>query len=197
MIPGAVGEAMEIQHAPGQHVDPKDPDAVWVESLRSRTGVIAHRQKAIDRMKAVADKHNLTISWQDHKMKYDNFVKLLKKTKVFLSPFGLGEFSGKDYEAIMSGAVVVKPLASKIRSFPNIYEPHYMLEVDKDFSNLEEAVMPILNNVDSLRHNGQRMVDRGQQHLKNYGVGRFAQQLDHVLETIVLDPRMASSIRTS
>ena len=33
-----------------------------------------------------------------------------------------GEYSGKDYEAIISRAVLVKPLARHLRSYPNIYE---------------------------------------------------------------------------
>ncbi len=32
------------------------------------------------------------------------------------------EASGKDYEAIISRAVLVKPLASMLKSYPNIYE---------------------------------------------------------------------------
>jgi hypothetical protein len=28
--------------------------------------------------------------------------------RVFVSPFGLGEFSGKDYEAILSGTLLVR-----------------------------------------------------------------------------------------
>lgn len=32
---------------------------------------------------------------------------ILPDTKIFISPFGLGEFSGKDYEAILAGCVLV------------------------------------------------------------------------------------------
>ncbi len=33
-----------------------------------------------------------------------------------------GEYSGKDYEATISRAVLVKPLARHLVSYPNIYE---------------------------------------------------------------------------
>ena len=34
-----------------------------------------------------------------------------------------GEYSGKDLEAVMSRTVLIKPLASMLRIYPNIYEP--------------------------------------------------------------------------
>ena len=34
-----------------------------------------------------------------------------------------GEYSGKDLEAVMSRTVLVKPLASMLRIYPNVYEP--------------------------------------------------------------------------
>eukprot|EP00951_Prasinocladus_malaysianus_P018730 scaffold150193_cov30-Prasinocladus_malaysianus.AAC.1 len=105
-------------------------------------------------MDKLAAKHNLTIVTDHSKWKYGKFLELLKDTKVFVSPFGLGEFSGKDYEAILAGALLVKPLASKFQSFPNIYEPHFVIETKNDFSDLEEQVMPILSHIDDLRTKG-------------------------------------------
>ena len=35
-----------------------------------------------------------------------------------------GEYSGKDLEAVISRAVMVKPLASMFTSYPPIYEPN-------------------------------------------------------------------------
>jgi hypothetical protein len=63
-------------------------------------------------------------------------------TKVFISPYGLGEFSGKDYEAMLTGCLVVKPWAHKLWSYPNIYGSEYSLDVELDFSNLEAVMMP-------------------------------------------------------
>ena len=37
-------------------------------------------------------------------------------------PHRRGEYSGKDLEAVMSRTVLVKPLASMLRIYPNVYE---------------------------------------------------------------------------
>lgn len=194
MSAGAVGEAQEIQHKPGEHPKIDDPNTVWIESLRHRTGVVDHRQSAIDQMQALADKYNLTIITEHKKQRYTSFVEILQETKVFVSPFGLGEFSGKDYEAILAGALVVKPLVSKLKSFPDIYERIYMLETEKDFSDLEDAVMPLLSSPDALRKDGQRIVERAQAHLRNYAtLEHFTQRLDYVLEKLLLTDHLHNS----
>ena len=41
----------------------------------------------------------------------------------WLPPCRKAEASGKDYEAIISRSVLLKPLAGSLRSYPNIYEP--------------------------------------------------------------------------
>ena len=193
-VPGAVGEAHEIQQKQGEQLGLDDPDVVWIESLRHRTGVVDHRQSAINQMQSLADKYNLTIVTENKKKRYTSFVELLQNTKVFVSPFGLGEFSGKDYEAILAGAIVVKPLASKIESFPNIYEPPYVVEAKVDFSDLEEKVMPLLLDPEKLRTQGQRIVERAQQHLRRYGdMERFSQKLDHVFEKLLLSEHLHSA----
>mmetsp|Transcript_28525 Transcript_28525/g.80474 ORF Transcript_28525/g.80474 Transcript_28525/m.80474 type:complete len:505 (+) Transcript_28525:450-1964(+) len=182
---GAVGEAQEILHAPGEHPRESDPGVVWVESMRSKTGVLNHRQKAIDALNKVAHKHNLTIVTEHGKWKYPKFINLLQDTKIFVSPFGIGEFSGKDYEAILAGALLVKPFATKLRSFPNIYDHTYLLETKMDFSDLEEVVMPILSDPKYMQTKGQMIVERGKAHLKAYSeMEHYAQHLDHVMEKI-------------
>lgn len=56
-----------------------------------------------------------------------------------MSPFGLGEFSGKDYEAVLSGSLLVKPYADKLIAYPNIYDRMLALNVGINFAGLEEV----------------------------------------------------------
>jgi hypothetical protein len=55
---------------------------------------------------------HLNIFHADYKIHYRHFIEILRDSKIFISPFGLGEFSGKDYEAMLSGALLVR--ASKL-----------------------------------------------------------------------------------
>jgi hypothetical protein len=68
-------------------------------------------------------------------------------TKIFVSPFGLGEFSGKDYEGMLAGSLVVKPYSDKLKSYPNIYNKRFALNVDVDFKGLEEVGAPYPSTV--------------------------------------------------
>lgn len=48
----------------------------------------------------------------------------LSQVSAVLSPYGFGEICHRDFEAILGGAVIVKPNMSHIETFPNIYLPN-------------------------------------------------------------------------
>jgi hypothetical protein len=52
------------------------------------------------------------------------YYKELKKSKIVLSPFGWGEVCFRDFEAIISGAMLLKPDMSHLRTWPDIYIPY-------------------------------------------------------------------------
>jgi len=110
---------------------------------RQGGGVNDHRKDAIHAIQRLKAKYpNLSVFTQDTTVTYEQFVSIMRDTKVFISPYGLGEFSGKDYEAMLTGCLLVKPWAHKLRAYPNIYGAEYSLDVDLDFSNLESVMMP-------------------------------------------------------
>lgn len=76
------------------------------------------------------------------------FLQTLTQTKIFLSPFGLGEFSWKDYEAIYAGCVLVKPEADFVTTYGfDIYgKNRYCVSCKHDFSDLKDIVDDILSN---------------------------------------------------
>eukprot|EP00873_Tetraselmis_striata_P020139 jgi/Tetstr1/440403/TSEL_028737.t1 len=179
---GEVGDAQVVHQAMSTN-----ETTVYKESGRSKMGVRAHRQAAEEQMLAMAARHNLTFFVADSKLRYADYVDILRSTKVFLSPFGLGEFSGKDYEAILAGALVVKPMASALKSYPNIYTKQFMLETRADFTDLEQAVMPYLSSDHTLASTGQTKVADAQNRLhRAANITRFADDLDSVLEVLVL-----------
>lgn len=65
--------------------------------------------------------------------------------QVFVSPYGAGEWSHKDFEAMLAGCVVVKPLAEHVVAYPNVYDPHTsVISTSVDFADLESKVLPLL-----------------------------------------------------
>jgi len=51
------------------------------------------------------------------------FISELRHAKVCFSPFGYGEVCWRDYEAIMAGAVLLKPDTGHIETQPDIFRP--------------------------------------------------------------------------
>jgi len=120
---------------------------------REKGGVNDHRRAALSVIEALKKKHphlNIFVPHFHAKtlghLPYQHFLDVLKDTKFFVSPFGLGEFSGKDYESILSGAILVKPWAHKLQSYPNIYNGSFVIDTDIDFSDLEAKLMPYLRD---------------------------------------------------
>jgi len=74
-------------------------------------------------------------------------MKELKSSRVCFSPFGYGEVCWRDYEAIMCGALLIKPDMAHVKTEPNIFIPfETYIPVAWDFSDLEEKVTYYLEN---------------------------------------------------
>ncbi|PHS29825.1 MAG: hypothetical protein COA95_11110 [Methylophaga sp.] len=80
---------------------------------------------------------------------YSTYMKELRSSRICFSPFGYGEACWRDYEAIMSGALLIKPDMSHIESDPNIFIPfETYIPVAWDFSDLAEKVNYYLEHED-------------------------------------------------
>lgn len=77
----------------------------------------------------------------DKLIKYGTYYKELLQSRICFSPFGYGEVCWRDYEAIMAGALLVKPDMSHMETAPNIFIPYEnYVPVKWDFSDLEEKL---------------------------------------------------------
>jgi hypothetical protein len=66
-------------------------------------------------------------------------------SRIVVSPFGYGELCWRDFEAILCGALLVKPDTSHLRTMPDLLVPgETYLPVAWDFSNLEAVCAPYL-----------------------------------------------------
>mmetsp|Transcript_35565 Transcript_35565/g.89682 ORF Transcript_35565/g.89682 Transcript_35565/m.89682 type:complete len:484 (+) Transcript_35565:271-1722(+) len=148
---------------------------------RQEIGVNDHRRAATKAIRALGRKYNLNVAVHTEGLAMQQYIALLRDTKVFVSPFGIGEFSGKDYEAILSGALLVKPHAERLKAYPNIYDQKYAVAVSANFSDLGEKVMPFLTSKAELGK-AQVMVDGARGMLKEYSSREhFAQDVDALL----------------
>jgi hypothetical protein len=68
--------------------------------------------------------------------------RLMRQSKIALSPFGYSELSKRDYEAIAAGCVLLKPYCDYLLVWP----PQQSVGCALDFSDLTQVVEGILNN---------------------------------------------------
>jgi hypothetical protein len=71
----------------------------------------------------------------------------MAKSKSVLCPFGWGESTHRDYEALLLGCVMIKPDCSFIESWPEIYVPSITyLVCQPDFSDVPDLVERVVAN---------------------------------------------------
>lgn len=77
----------------------------------------------------------------------DAYFRELYQSKVCFSPFGYGEVCWRDYEAVFSGALLIKPDMSHLDSRPDIFRAYETyVPVRWDLADFEETVQYYLTN---------------------------------------------------
>lgn len=78
------------------------------------------------------------------KIPKEEFVREGENSKCILSPFGWGEICGRDFEAIVYGACMIKQDMSHCETFPNVYHPYKTyVPLKWDFSDFEEVLSKV------------------------------------------------------
>jgi Glycosyl transferases group 1 len=96
-----------------------------------------YRQEAAQKLDGLADRYRLTGSGRIHHRLY---LGELLASKLVVSPFGWGEVCFRDYEAVATGSLLVKPSMDHLVTLPNIYKPYETyVPVKWDLSDLAET----------------------------------------------------------
>lgn len=108
------------------------------------------------------------------------YIAELRVSKLCFSPFGFGEVCWRDYEAVMCGALLLKPDMAHVETAPDIFRAfETYVPVDWDFSNLEERVRYYLAHDDERK----AMALRARDVLRSYFEGGgFVQHVRELIE---------------
>ncbi len=101
------------------------------------------------------------------------YARELRSSRICFSPFGYGEICWRDYEAIFSGALLIKPDSSHVETYPDVFKDKKTYVACKwDFSDLDEKIdyylshederLDIVNNAYKLLHryiNGTEFIE--------------------------------------
>jgi hypothetical protein len=113
------------------------------------------------------------------KVKLGQYMRELRSARVCFSPFGYGEVCWRDYEAVLSGALVIKQNMSHVEVCPDIFIPdETYAPIAWDFSDLPEVLSRWLSDEPARR----KAVMRAYTLLHEYSRGaRFVDQMRPVL----------------
>lgn len=112
----------------------KNKDIVSKSSLLTLPELIKHRKSSF-------------LNKNENKINRKDWLDLLASSKVCVCPWGYGEMCYRDYEAMYSGCVVVKPYTDFVQTWPNIYKSNITyVPCKEDFSDLSDVCDQILRN---------------------------------------------------
>lgn len=144
-------------------------DLVFLGNTNYDTNITKHRLEIKKMIQKICKRNNLKYFMNYKPIKYTNYVNMLSKTKIFVSPYGWGEFSTKDYECICYGTHILKPKIY-FEYYPNFCKN--MDDFEIDYSNFEDKVLHILNNIEDT----QKKVDDNRKMFLEYN------EKNHLLE---------------
>lgn len=107
------------------------------------------RGRAFDAVQRLRENHDkeLNILSENKLIVYPKYLQELSQSKLCLSPFGYGEVCWRDFEAIIGGALLLKPEMGHVKTNPNIYVPYETyIPIKWDYSDLEEQTLKYLTD---------------------------------------------------
>lgn len=118
----------------------------------------------------------------DKRVTAQDYYQELTSSKICISPFGYGEICWRDFEAVLCGALLVKPDMSHVETNPDIYRPfETYVPVKWNFSDLEERCNYYLKHEDERLKITKAAFDALDGFYKN---GGFVHSFAHILEQV-------------
>jgi hypothetical protein len=123
-----------------------------------------YRRMAIDKLLPLGSDYNLAVSGEvsgEQKTSSRQYFKEIKRSRIAFSPFGWGEITWRDYEAIAYGCLLVKPHVDHVATNPDVFVPgESYVPVEWDFSDVEDKCRYYLSHWDEAEEiiaNARRM----------------------------------------
>lgn len=102
-----------------------------------------------------------TIGASTSKLGRRDYLNEMKRSKIVLSPFGLGEITLKDFETFLCGALLLKPNMSHMETWPNFYIPDVTIKTHNwKLEGLKDLISYLLANDgerQEIARNGQKL----------------------------------------
>jgi hypothetical protein len=105
-----------------------------------------HRRAAVQHMARL--RHLRVLIGMNRSLQADLYEQAMMRSSISISPWGFGEYGYRDYESILAGCVMVKPLTDHVETFaPDIYQSgKYYFACKADFSDLAVVIEEIMSD---------------------------------------------------
>jgi hypothetical protein len=101
-----------------------------------------YRMEAVETLQTLASEYRLAVSgeFSDTKtVSARQYLREIRRARIAFSPFGWGEVTWRDYEAIAYGCLLVKPRVDHVDTNPHVFVPgETYVPVEWDFSDLAD-----------------------------------------------------------
>lgn len=115
----------------------------------ARFGCQYPRETASEPRKQI--KARLADQLSSDKLNMSQYFKEMRRSRTCLSPFGLGEISLRDFEIVLSGAVMIKQNMDHLDTWPNLWQKDKTyLDFSWDLSDLKNTIAYALEKPDEL-----------------------------------------------
>lgn len=131
------------------HISTRKYDITYIAHLDYSDVITSHRKDIVNILYSIGKKHNLNVylgkNNNGSKLPLHKYYRILKNTKIFVSPWGWGEWSLKEFECICFGTQCLIP-NKHLYNYPNFNEnfDEYLL----DHTNLESKILELLGDLD-------------------------------------------------
>lgn len=130
---------------PAPDHDRKDIDILCRASVAEHVWIHPMRDAVVTRAGALSDR------WRVHtptdRVPPAAYYDELRRSRISLSPFGFGEICWRDFESILSGALLMKPSMEHVETAPELFVPgETYVPVAWDFSDLDAVARRYLDD---------------------------------------------------
>ena len=116
-----------------------------------------HRLRCIEKLLHI--KNLKIVNIQGRQLNAQKYMEYMRNSKIAISPWGWGEACYRDYEAILSGCLLIKPNTDFVMSSCNIFEQKERIWTMPDFSDLSAKIIFSIDAFNSSFEN--RLEQRG------------------------------------
>lgn len=156
-----------------------------------------YRMSAVEAAQRLGSQYRLAVSGEfpeARTVSSKQYLDDIRRSRIVFSPFGWGETTWRDYEAVCYDCLLLKPRMDHIDTAPNIYYPNETyVPLEWDFSDLQEKVDFYLRNPDE----AARIITNARRLLEGYFKdGGFVKQIEGLVSDraiVTPTPALATS----